>query len=202
MEQAETVSEKQREIVRAAATVFARYGYHKTAMKDIIAASRVSRATVYKYFKSKDDVFRAVIWLEKKEAISELRRGVEAETSTRGKLKAILATSLRMMDEKVNLYRLTMSSFTELFPRGEDEHREMKMRVSEMREMLAGVLRDGAERGEVVLKDVDLAADVFLTAFRGIMIGAFVRADERPAVELAEAVVNLFMDGLAAKGEA
>jgi len=202
MEPTEQVSEKQREIVRGAATVFAQYGYHKTSMNDIIGASRVSRATVYKYFGSKEDVFRAVIWQEKKEAVKAIEGAVAAEASTRGKLKAMFTTSLRMLDEKMNLYRLTRRSFTELFPPKESEEGELKARMGEVIEILTEILGAGVAAGDLVVKDTELVVEVFLAAFRGIMVGAFAHADRRPPDELAEAMVDVFLDGLRARSEA
>lgn len=70
--------ERQEHLLRAAADVIVRLGYDKTTMSDIAAAAGVSRGTVYLYFKSKDDLFEALlsweflqyarIWLEALEA--------------------------------------------------------------------------------------------------------------------------------------
>ena len=201
-EAAGVTSVKRDAIVQAAAAVFARYGFHKTAMSDIIRASGVSRATVYKYFPAKGDVFRAVIWREKKDAIAEIGRAVAAEETARERLKAALRTSLRVLHEKANLYRLAMHSLSEVFPRWMEGEEEVRARTQEVREILTAVLRDGVASGELVVGDVELAAEAFHTVFRGLMFGSFVGLDARPAGELSEAVVDMFMDGLATKGEA
>ncbi len=48
------------EIIRAAAKVFARKGYHGASMDDIVAESRLSKGALYGYFDSKEDLFLAV----------------------------------------------------------------------------------------------------------------------------------------------
>jgi TetR/AcrR family transcriptional repressor of uid operon len=44
-------------IIEAAASQFARKGYHGTTMEDIAAAAGYSPAAIYKYFKNKEDLF-------------------------------------------------------------------------------------------------------------------------------------------------
>lgn len=59
--------ERESQILGAAAAVFIRLGYNKTAMGDIAAEAGVSRRTVYLYFKGKDEIFEALLsreWLQ------------------------------------------------------------------------------------------------------------------------------------------
>ena len=51
-------------ILDVAAGLFARYGFRKTSVADIIRDAGVARATVYKYFSTKEDIFHAVIQRE------------------------------------------------------------------------------------------------------------------------------------------
>lgn len=63
---------KRREIIlKAAMECFSAKGYTKTKMDDIVEASGVSKGGIYLYFKSKDEVFRAIAdeVLERRKAI-------------------------------------------------------------------------------------------------------------------------------------
>lgn len=55
----EKVEPKSISILDAALPVFARYGFHKTTMVDIARAARISRASLYLVFNSKEELFRA-----------------------------------------------------------------------------------------------------------------------------------------------
>ncbi|MFW9831435.1 MAG: TetR/AcrR family transcriptional regulator, partial [Candidatus Thorarchaeota archaeon] len=48
-------------IIAAAITVFAKKGYHKAKMTDIAKELGVSKGTLYQYFKSKENLFQAVV---------------------------------------------------------------------------------------------------------------------------------------------
>ena len=49
-------------ILAAAETIFARYGFRKTTVDDIAKEAGLSRATVYLYFASKEEI--AVSWID------------------------------------------------------------------------------------------------------------------------------------------
>jgi AcrR family transcriptional regulator len=52
-------------IVGIASTVFSRFGFKKATMDDIARAAGMGKSSIYYYFKSKEDIFEAVV---KKEA--------------------------------------------------------------------------------------------------------------------------------------
>lgn len=58
---------KREAIIRAAHAQFRLYGYRKTSMEDIAGELGISRASLYSYFKNKDEIFRSVsIWLHER----------------------------------------------------------------------------------------------------------------------------------------
>ena len=46
------------QILRAAETIFSERGYQATTLDDLVIAARISRATFYNYFPSKDELLR------------------------------------------------------------------------------------------------------------------------------------------------
>jgi AcrR family transcriptional regulator len=48
-------------IILAAKDLFRKYGYHKTSVNEIAKKSRVAKATIYKYFDSKEQVLDAIL---------------------------------------------------------------------------------------------------------------------------------------------
>jgi TetR/AcrR family transcriptional regulator len=53
--------ERQRAILDAAAHVIARKGYHNASVSDICKKIRISNGALYKYFKNKESLFRAIL---------------------------------------------------------------------------------------------------------------------------------------------
>lgn len=48
-------------IVKAARELFRKYGYHKTSVNEIAKKARIAKATIYKYFDSKEQVLDAIL---------------------------------------------------------------------------------------------------------------------------------------------
>ncbi|GIM95003.1 TetR/AcrR family transcriptional regulator [Paractinoplanes toevensis] len=57
----EYLAARRRQILDAAAACFARDGFHRTSMQDIVRESGISAGLVYRYFAGKDDVIAAIV---------------------------------------------------------------------------------------------------------------------------------------------
>ena len=53
-------TEVREKIVHAAITAFSKYGYDRTRMDDIADTAKLSKGTLYLYFKSKEELFYAI----------------------------------------------------------------------------------------------------------------------------------------------
>ena len=71
---------KRKEIIRAAADVFSKTGYHASKMQDIAIVADIGKATIYEYFNTKEQLFLGVYdeWMSEYEAVVRQRVG-EAE---------------------------------------------------------------------------------------------------------------------------
>jgi AcrR family transcriptional regulator len=80
---------KRSEIVRYAADVFSRTGYHETKMQDIATAADIGKGTIYEYFRTKEELFLAVYdaWMSEYEAM--IRQRVDAAEDALSKVDAI-----------------------------------------------------------------------------------------------------------------
>src|SRR6185436_3566847 len=67
--------ERRKRILEGAKRVFAARGYHETNISHICDDLGIARGTLYQYFRSKQDVFTAVI----EELLERVRRFVETE---------------------------------------------------------------------------------------------------------------------------
>jgi AcrR family transcriptional regulator len=57
----EHLAARRRQILDAAGACFARDGFHRTSMQDIVRESGVSAGLVYRYFAGKDDMIAAIV---------------------------------------------------------------------------------------------------------------------------------------------
>jgi AcrR family transcriptional regulator len=59
-------------IKRAAQDLFRKFGYHKTSVNEIARRAKIAKATIYKYFESKEDVLHALLMDYIKTSVDEL----------------------------------------------------------------------------------------------------------------------------------
>ncbi len=61
------------QVLRHAKRIFARKGYHRTNVADIIARARIARGTFYLYFQNKKDLFEELL----EQVVTQLTRRIE-----------------------------------------------------------------------------------------------------------------------------
>jgi AcrR family transcriptional regulator len=72
----EIAAERKRQILEAAGRCFARHGFHGATMPQICAEAGLSPGTVYRYFRSKDDLIEAMVEQDRAESL-ELIAAIE-----------------------------------------------------------------------------------------------------------------------------
>src|SRR5215468_218966 len=115
--------ERAHRILDAASTLILRWGYHKTTLDDVSRQAGVAKGTIYLHWKTREDLFAALLKREKLETAVEVKQRIEhdpAGATLRGILKhsalalmkrpLLKAVFLRDMDVLGKLARRDYSS--------------------------------------------------------------------------------------------
>ena len=89
-----TVSKTKAKLVDVARQLFAKMGVENTTMNDIALASKKGRRTLYTYFKSKDEIYLAVVESELDILSDMMKRVAEKNISPDEKLLEMIYTRL------------------------------------------------------------------------------------------------------------
>jgi AcrR family transcriptional regulator len=190
--------ETRRRILAAGARAFAQYGQAKTTMDDIAKTARVARATVYKHFRTKEEVFRAVVHYELGDIIGASRDAASDVTGTRAKLRAAILTQLREVRGKVNFYRVTLRSLSAILPVEQDER---ELLTEEALRMVKEILAAGIKAGEIAVRDLDLAARAVVLAYHGLVIRTMISASDRENEQLVDTLLAMLFEGMVPRKE-
>ena len=160
------MKEKKRELIlQIARKLFARYGLKKTSVDDIATEARIGKATIYYYFKSKQEIFKDVVDSELTILKDAIREAISRENSPQGKLRAFILTRISRTHELVNLYRVTKDIVTELLPDLE------KIRESHFREelnIIKEILSEGVRKGKFKVKRIELTSLAMVSVLKGL----------------------------------
>ncbi len=192
------VSARREAILDVATRLFARYGFRKTSVADIIRDAGVARGTVYKYFSTKEEIFHAVIRREMQDMLSRVREEVEKESTARDRLRAAVLTHTAEIRKKVNVYRVATEVLSDVIPRSE---KEVERLMEEALGVYAWILTEGVKAGEVVVDDVETTAWSIVLAFKGIfMMTASGQIEER-MTGVIDALLDIIWNGLKPREE-
>lgn len=95
-------SKTREKFIEVARQLFARKGVENTTMNDIASASDKGRRTIYTYFKSKRDIYNAVIEQETDIVMGRLRTIVAKPVPADVKLKEYIEVHFETMREVVS----------------------------------------------------------------------------------------------------
>ena len=157
--------EKKENIIESARKLFSRFGFLKTTVDEIAKAARMGKASLYHYFKSKEDIFREVVEKESQILSGKTREAIERENTPQDKIKAFIVTRMECLSELANIYDALKNEYLEHYAFIE-KAREANFR--EEIETIKAILQDGVNDGVFEIYDIELTSFAIITALKGL----------------------------------
>lgn len=175
-------------ILAAAARLFASHRFHEARMEDVAALADVGKGTVYRYFRDKEELYRALLGRAADGLRERLALATHGRPCPRERLLGIVAGLVAYFDDNPHL--LDLIQHAEVMQKPDEEVPWQKAR-SETMALVRDVLDDGRRAGWFRFDDVELAMLMLLGGLRAV-----VRFGQRPRPEgLAERIVAGFVEG-------
>lgn len=147
--------------------LFAKMGVENTTMNDIALASKKGRRTLYTYFKSKDEIYMAVVESELEMLSDMMTKVAEKDISPDEKIVELIYTRLEAIKQVV--YRngtLRANFFRDIW---RVEKIRKKFDAKEI-VLFRSVLAEGKEKGVFDIDDVDMTAVLVHYCVKGIEV--------------------------------
>ncbi len=162
-----TVSKTRAKLVDVARQLFAKMGVENTTMNDIAIASKKGRRTLYTYFKSKEDIYLAVVESELEILSDMMKQVAEKHVSPDEKIIEMIYTRLEAVKEVV--YRngtLRANFFRDIW---KVEKVRKRFDAKEI-QLFRAVLQEGKDKGVFVIDSVEMTAIVIHYCVKGIEV--------------------------------
>ncbi|MEO8584956.1 MAG: TetR/AcrR family transcriptional regulator [Acidobacteriota bacterium] len=186
-----TKSERTKTAILGAATrAFESREFHEVLTDDIAAGAGIGKATLYRYFGTKEDLYFATIL----QGFDELHAALERPTrsgSARERLSRVAVEIVRIFGKRPSFYRLLHESELHLRER---ERLLLRHRARTLR-MIKGIIDEGIVAGELRPIDSRLRAEFFLGIVRAALL--YRRETDTPEY-LREEILAAFFDGASA----
>ncbi|RGM44197.1 MULTISPECIES: TetR/AcrR family transcriptional regulator [Bacteroides] len=159
------VSKTKAKLVDVARQLFAKMGVENTTMNDIALASKKGRRTLYTYFKSKEDIYMAVVESELDLLSDMMKRVAEKDIRPDEKLMEMIYTHLDAVKEAVFRNGTLRANFFRDIWRVEKVRKRFD---SKEIQLFKNVLREGLEEDVFQIDDLDMTAEIVHYCVKGI----------------------------------
>jgi len=152
-------------LLSKAAQVFNKHGYQKTKMETIAKAAGKAKSSVYYYFKSKDEVFKAVVLNEGIAFRRTIIEAISTNETPKDKIKTYILTRMRLLQIYKNFY--SALKYDKL------RNIEFVSRLNHLYDMeeirlFKHILKEGVDNNFFKINDINLAAVGIVMAIKGI----------------------------------
>ncbi|WP_169713951.1 TetR/AcrR family transcriptional regulator [Oceanicoccus sagamiensis] len=181
-------------ILASALDCFTRYGYQRTSMSDIATAAGLSRTALYKYYKNKEQVFKALSQQAHDRVAAAIIEAAQLDDSLQNRLFAIIEARLvwffEMLSSGPHGRELIDQSHRAIGTIGATANKRFVKRI-------ASLLKEGEQAGELDLSAEGVSADaiaaILVDSSDGIIVDASTEKAARKRVRL---LVNVIWAGI------
>jgi len=181
-------------IVVVARRIFTRYGFRKATMEEIASSSQMGKSSIYYYFKSKEEIFRAVVEFEARMLKERLSRIIGINNSPPERLKAYILFRLHHVRTLENFYAAlneeTLSHMDFIL----DIRRNFEI---EEQVLVGEILEDGMKQGVFQLSSSKIGAIAISTMMKGLELPLLLdEAHKTDREELMEDLIRVLLYGI------
>jgi AcrR family transcriptional regulator len=187
---------QRQDILRSAAQIFRRKGFHGTSMQDIADAVHLQKASLYHHIESKQEILLAILDEALDTLIADLQPIVDSELPPAEKLDAAMRAYIDRMTHNADLAAVLLLEHRSLEPALRDRHVTRRDRFESLWRQ---IIRQGVQQG--VFRPVDEAVTCFaLLGVQNWLITWYREGGRLNPEQLADQFVDLFLRGLSAGG--
>lgn len=137
---------KRHAIMDAAASLFASRPYHEVRIEDVAEAAHVGKGTLYVYFKSKDDLYGALVYEAFAQLVERLRHRAEDATDTQDTWRTLEAVVRELV-----LWAKQFPDFFHLMRAEESDRNRPRLREKrrELGRLIEQIIRRGVRAGQI-----------------------------------------------------
>ncbi len=162
--------ERRNRIMDAAMRVFARLGVHRARMEDVAQEAHVSKGALYWYFRSKDELLRAILARMFEPDLRLMEEMVQQQDLPVVERLEVLARKALDSLPQVRLTQALLYEFYALAARKGPLRDLIRDYYQRYFQLLTELLRQGVERGELRIQNPQRAAMALLAQFEGLFL--------------------------------
>ena len=199
----ETIGRREREhlahrgeILEAAEKIFAAKGFFHSSMSEIAGAAEFGTGTLYKYFRSKEDLYFTLIDEKTEEVNRLIREELSQKNSAVDRITRVLRLQLEFMERNRNFFKIYISErnrfeWTVKDDLGKGIHDKMIAYI----DSLAQVMKQGIKEKEFKPLDPMDMAHAFVGIVNSFLFEWLIRSQPYSIISKMDTILEIFLGG-------
>jgi AcrR family transcriptional regulator len=183
-------------LITAAQNCFNRFGFEKATMNDIAREARKGKSSLYYYFTSKEEIFKAVVTTEAENFKAEVKQSMEKEGDLKTRIKLYFTLRMKRFKELVNLYAIMRDDYLKKLDFIENIREKYDR---EELEFIQSILQEGVEKNELRVKSITDTSYALAAALKGLEFPLFFNPTEQKLSERIDALLEILFYGIIKK---
>ena len=157
--------ERKKIITQVAQKIFSKYGLMKTTVNEIAKAAKMGKASLYHYFKSKEDIYKEVIEQENSFLKEKLRNAIQKVNTPQEKIRTFILKKMEYLKKLANIHSALKDDYLKHY------NFIKKFRQKNLEEelhIIRKILQEGINKGIFEVSDINLTAFAIISALRGL----------------------------------
>jgi AcrR family transcriptional regulator len=182
-----------KEIVEKSKEVFTKFGYQKSNLDEISVIVGKKKSSLYYYFESKEDIFRALIDHESNLLYKELCKQVKNQTDPIEKVRTFITFRYKRLTEIANEYNAIKNDFLDyihLVYSVREKYDAMEIDLFEQ------ILSEGADAEIFKVTNTNLSAKAIFMAIKGIQMPFIISPIPIDIDKRVKEIINLIFYGI------
>ena len=188
-----TTDDTRERILKVAMQIFSKYGFQKTTMDEIARTAHKAKGSVYYYFNSKEDLFRAVVQQEINDIKSGLTKVIIKQQETTALIKEYLLQRMYLIKNAVNYHETVRADFSEKYEFVEDIREEFFRFETDL---LKAFLDKGVEENKLEIRDTTATANMIILAMKAIEIPFYLQKHISQYEQTIKELLDILIRGL------
>ena len=158
------VEQTRQKILSKAQAMFENLIFTKVTMADIAKTASVARATLYRYFRTKREIFAATIQEERNYVENKLRLILKRNDNTINKLKQYAHIRFEVSARLVKMYHLNSETISRYLPEVLQNYQEL---MDYELELVGYTIKEGIRKGELAVENPEKSAELLVSTVHG-----------------------------------
>ena len=186
-------------ILDAARSVISKRGLDKATMEQVADEAGISKATIYLYFKNKEELYYRCVVDRMDELLAAMEKAAAGIADPLERLKRLMLTQMEFIDADRDFFKVYLIESRDLlFDKTSECGREFAKRHDRLVRIMSGCIRECMENGGLRKMDPIKAHYLLFSMMRGMAMFSIMSGKDGPLSSEAAVILDIFLNGMKA----